>query len=212
MFDKDYLNYFGQGYFPITIWSKLYRKSVIDKAMRKTKLCSSDYPFVGEDHYFGMNLFPFANSMYLTDEPVYYYRYGGLSSSRFSPSYPSLFVLSDERLSLLDHYQMADGYRSLYVEYCNTVYYHAQQLIQYKHASKEDIMAFFQEELSKRKLIPRMIAYFKTNEPANQRVRMMVKKDYEAMYTLIASELNSQQNSLKYKLKRVFLTLMDLFE
>lgn len=211
LFDKYYLTFFGKGYFPVYMCSKLYRKSVIDAAMNHTKLCSSDFPFVGEDHYFNMKLFPFVNSMYMTDETVYYYRYGGMSTSHFSPSYPSLFVLSDERLRLLDHYQLVDGYRSLFVEYCNTVYYHAQQLIQHKQAGKEEIIAFFQAEFANRSLVPRMMDYFKTNEPANQRIRLMLNRDYEAMYELILSDLHMQQSSLKYRFKRVFMSVIEMF-
>ena len=211
LFDKYYITFFGKGYFPIIMCSKLYRKSVIDKAMKKTKLCSSDFPFVGEDHYFNMKLFPFVKSMYMTDETVYYYRYGGMSTSHFSPTYPSLFTLSDERLKLLDHYQLTDGYRSLYFEYCNTVYYHAQQLIKFKHASMEDVICFFKDESSKRILMPRMIDHFNNNETTNRRVQLMVKQDFEGMYDLVTAELKSKQRSIKAICKRLFMRFLDLF-
>ena len=211
LFEKYYLNFFGKGYFPITIWAKLFRKSIIDKAMKETKLCSSDFPFVGEDHYFNMKLFPFVNSMYMTDENVYYYRYGGMSTYHFSPTYPALFVLSDNRLKLLDHYKLTDGYRSLYIEYANTVYYHAQQLIQYKQASKEDIIHFFKEESSTRALMPRMIDFFNSEVKANQRVHLMVTRDYEGMFELASEELRLQLSSAKYQCKRAFLRLTEAF-
>ena len=211
LFDKYYLNFFGKGCFPITIWAKLYRKSVVDRAMMQTKLCSSDFPFVGEDHFFNMKIFPFLSSMYMTDEIVYCYRYGGMSTAHFSPTYPALFKLSDIRLGLLDHYKLNAGYRPLFFEYCNTVYYHAQQLIRFKKAAKPYVMNFFKEELSKRALVPRMIEHFNNNETTNRRVQLMVKQDYEGMYDLTAAELKAKQRSIKAICKCVCMRFLDLF-
>lgn len=193
------------------MWSKLYRKSVIDEAFKNTKLCSPDFPFVGEDHYFNMKLFPFVRSMYITDELVYFYRYGGMSTGHFSPTYPSLFVLSDIRLKLLDSYKLLDGYKSLFIEYCNTVYYHAHQLIEYKHFTRDEIVNFFRDESSKRMLMSRMVDFFSANETTNQRVLLMVKHDYDAMYQLVIDELSKQERSIKYKCKRALFRMIELF-
>ena len=212
LYDKYYLNFFGKGCFPITMCSKLYRKSVIDQAMKETKLCSSDFPFVGEDHFFNMQLFPYIRSMYRTDEAVYYYRYGGASSSRYSPTYPALLVLSDIRLKLLDRQQLSDGYKMLFNEYANIVYYHGEQLLAFKKGDKDDVINFFKEELSTREIARRMMDYYASRNDINERIRLMMNQNYEAMYNLINSTLTARNRSLKYICKRALLRVLDVFE
>lgn len=191
---------------------KLYRKSVIDQAMKETKLCSSEFPFVGEDHYFNLKLFPYLRSMYRTNETVYYYRYGGMSSSRFSPTYPALLVLSEKRLELLDHYQLNAGYESLFREYVDIMYYHAQQLIEFKKGEKDDVMNFFKDELSSRRIAYRLIDYFTNQSEDNDRINLMINHDYEGMYNLANRLLNARRNSIKQLCKRVLLKVLDMLE
>ena len=212
LFDQYYLNFFGKSFFPITLWGKLYRKSIIDLAMKKTKLFSIEFPFVGEDHFFNMQLFPFIRSMYRTNETVYYYRYGGASSSKFSPTYPALLDLSDKRLYLLDHFALKDGYKSLFEEYANIVYYHAQQILEFKKGEKDDVINFFKEEMSTREIALRMIAYYSTRGEMNNCIRLMVNRDFEGMYDLANKLLDIRRNSLMQKCKRILLKVTEMFE
>lgn len=209
LFDRYYLNFFGVSYFPIMMCGNLFRKSAIDKAMHNTRLCCKEIPFVGEDHYAFMKLFPFVNSMYRTNETTYYYRCGGSSSDRFSPTYPSLFFLSDERLKLLDQYQLKDGYRPLFEEYANTVFYHAQQLLMYKKADKEGVIAFLKEELSKRVVVQRMREFFIENRTQNNRLLLILNSDYEGIYNSVEQSIKNL--GFKYRCKKLILRLMDLW-
>lgn len=207
LFNKYYLNFFGKGFFSIMMCGSLYRKSVIDIAMRYTKLCCKEIPFVGEDHYCHMKLFPFLNSMYRTNETVYYYRYGGASTDRFSPSFPALFFLSDERLKLLDHFGLEDGYNPLFEEYANCVYYHAQQLLEFKRTDKNGVISFFKQELSARQLYPRMLDFYQNNETENIKIQLMLRKNYEGMYNLANSLMRERCYSLKHICKVLFLRI-----
>ena len=185
----------------------LYRKSAIDNALRNTRLCCKEISFVGEDHYTFMKLFPYVRSMYRTDESVYFYRCGGLSSDHFSPTYPSLFFLSDERLKLLDFYNLEEGYESLFEEYANCVYYHAQQLLEYKKTDKLGVISFFKNELSIRQLFPRMKEFFLKNETKNIGIQLMINSDYEGMYEHANSLMLKRCNSLKHRCKVLFLRI-----
>lgn len=209
LFDKYYLNFFGKHFFTIMMCGCLYRKSVVDKAMRHTKLCCKEIPFVGEDHYCSMKIFPFLNSMYRTDETVYYYRCGGASSDHFSPTYPALFFLSDERLKLLDHYRLDEGYEPLFGEYTTVVLYHAQQLLEFKQTDKDGVIAFLKDELAKRAIASRMVEYYKKHDIADSRLQMMVNRDYEAMYRFAVASFTNV--TFKHRVKKVMLNLMDKF-
>lgn len=209
LFDKYYLNFFGKHFFTIMMCGCLYRKSVVDKAMRHTKLCCKEIPFVGEDHYCSMKIFPFLDSMYRTDETVYYYRCGGASSDRFSPTYPALFYLSDERLKLLDHYGLDEGYEPLFGEYTTVVLYHAQQLLEFKQTDKDGVVAFLKDELGKRAIASRMVEYYKQHDIVDPRLQMMVNRDYEAMYRFAVASFTNV--TFKHRVKKVMLNLMDKF-
>lgn len=209
LFEKYYLNFFGKGYFPIMMCGGLFRKSAIDKAMHCTKLCCNEITFVGDDHYAFMKLFPYLHSMYRTDETVYYYRYGGSSSDRFSPTYPGLFFLSDERLKLLDKYNLKEGYKSLFEEYANCVYYHAQQLLEYNKADKNGVISFFKNELDMRQLFPRMVAFFEKNETENIGIQLMMNRDYEAMYYHANDLMLKRCKSIKRKCKNIVFAVSD---
>lgn len=209
LFDRYYLNFFGMGYFPIMMCGNLFRKSAVDKAMHNTRLCCKEIPFVGEDHYAYMKLFPFVNSMYRTNETTYYYRCGGSSSDRFSPTYPSLFFFSDERLKLLDQYQLKEGYRPLFEEYANTVFYHAQQLLMYKKADKEGVISFLKEELSKRVVVQRMREFFIEHKTQNNRLLLTLNSDYEGIYNSVVQSIKDL--GFKYRCKKLILRLMDFW-
>ena len=209
LFDKYYLNFFGIHFFSIMIHGNLYRKSVVDKAMRYTKLCCDEIPFVGEDHYAFMKLFPYVHSMYRTNETTYYYRCGGASSDRFSPTYPSLFFLSDERLKLLNHYKLDEGYCPLFEEYTNTVFHHAQQLLMYKITDKEGVISFLKEELSKRAIVQHMRDFFIQHKTQNKRVLLILDSDYEGIYNSVMQSIRNL--SIKHRCKKLLLHLVDLW-
>ena len=206
LFPKYYLNFFGKHYFSIMLCGNLFRKSIIDKAMRHTRLCCDEIPFVGEDHYAFMKLFPFVRSMYRTNETTYYYRCGGSSSDRFSPTYPSLFYLSDERLKLLDHYRLEDGYGPLYAEYANCLFYHATQLFEYKKADKNGIIDFLKEELSTRTIAKRMQEYLLEHDTDNSQLMLLKNKDYDGIYTYVNNAICNV--SWKHRVKKIILRII----
>ncbi len=208
LFDRYYLNFFGISYFSIMMCGNLFRKSIVDKAMHHTKLCCDEIPFVGEDHYAFMKLFPYIRSMYRTDETTYYYRCGGASSDHFSPTYPSLFFLSDERLKLLDHYKLDEGYLPLFKEYTQTVFNHAKQLLEYKKASKEGVILFLKNELSTRTVALRMRKYLIHSDTQNIQLQLIKNNDYEGMLRYVINTIHNV--SFKHKCKRILLKLLSI--
>ena len=199
LFDKYYVGFFRNDVFPINVWAKLYRKSVIDNAYHETELYSHDIPFMGEDQYFNMMLFPYLNSMYRITESVYKYRYGG-GTFGLNKNFSQLFLLSDKRIELLDRFNYTMGYEPLFVEYAACVYYHAAQLIYYKKADKLEILDFFVHELGQRVLIPRLEDYYSHLETIPKTVSLLIDRDYEGMYQYAYDYSNNLFGSLKNKL------------
>ena len=200
LFDKYYVNFFGSTrLFPINAWGKLYRKGVLDKASRETELFSPNIPFMGEDLYFNMKLFPYLDSMYRIDESVYNYRYGG-GTYGFNKNFPQLFILSDKRLHLLDEHSYTEGYKPLYEEYVACLYYHASQMIHYKKTRKEDVIGFLRNEIKNRELMPRLVDFYSQNGGQSEAVRLLCSGDYEAMFDYAKKDAERMFCSYKYRL------------
>lgn len=208
LFDEYYIGFFRNTVFPINIWGRLYRKSVIDEAYKNTELFSAEMPCMAGDEYFNLKLFPFLRSMYRTDKVVYLYRIGG-TVDYYNRFFPETFVLSDKRLALLDKYGYVNGYQPLYVEYINMVYYHAQQMLQFKQGDRDDVIAFFKKELNRRSIVSRMTEYFEQNKSDDVGIRLMLNRDYDGMYEHALQLMHQRCNKLSYKTKRLVMALID---
>jgi glycosyltransferase involved in cell wall biosynthesis len=207
LFDKYYIGFFNNTVFSQSVWGKLYRKSVIDKAYQETELYSPDIRFMGEDQYFNLKLFPFLRSVYRIDETVYIYRYGG-GTFGFNRNFPQLFDSSDKRLKLLDQYNYTDGYEPLFAEYVACFYHHAAQLIHFRKADKAGVIDFFKQEILKRELMPRLTEFYNNHGSDRRTVRLLLDRDYEGMYQFAIEESEKLYGSMSYKAKKFIVELL----
>ena len=86
---RFYTSFFGINNFPSNQWGKLYKSSIF----QRVELNCFDV-FMGDDQLFLMQIFPFLNSLYISNEVGYYYYIGGNSSN-----YPFLI---DDALKLFN--------------------------------------------------------------------------------------------------------------
>lgn len=210
LFDDYYLGFFRNTIFPVNMWGRLFRKSVVDKAYQDTELFSPAMPCMAGDEYFNLKLFPYLSSMYRTDEPVYNYRYGG-TVDHFNKFFPEVFVLSELRVKLLDQFHYTEGYEPLFEEYVNMVYYHAEQYILYNQGDKDDVIAFFKKELESRELVPRLEKFYTEIGTDDEGTLLLINRDYERMYDHAQQLADSLRSQLRYRLKRTLLTVAERF-
>lgn len=208
LFENYYGSFFGEGSFPINVWGRLYRKSAIDGALQKTELYSPEIRCLADDLYMNMKLFPYLRSMYMTDEVVYYYRYGG-TVDHFNRNYPEVFTVSDKRFEMLQQQRLDKYYGSLFEEYVNMVYYHALQLLMFKKGDRDSIIAFFENELNNRKLVPCLMKYYAQNKTDKESVTLLVNHNYEGMFNHALGLMKQLSSSPLYKTKRIFLSLLE---
>lgn len=192
LWDNYYISYFGINILPVSMWGKIYRKSTIDKALKETDLFSKEIGNIGEDEFFNLKLHPFLNNIYITDETVYIYRFGGITC-KYNPRLNELLTFSDIRLELLDHYNYSKGYGPLFTEYRNYLFSEISQRIEYLHQEEKDITTFLYSEFQNRKTFIRMALYYEKRECSNN-TRLILSKDYHGIYTLIKDRLNKHKN------------------
>jgi glycosyltransferase involved in cell wall biosynthesis len=199
LFDKYFENYFrSSSFFPVNVWAKLYRKSVIDRAYQDTELYSLDFLFMGEDLFYNMKLFPYLKSMYRIDDSVYKYRYGG-GTFGFNKNLPQVLLLCEKRLELLDKYDYSKGYEPLFAEYVAFVYNHASQLIYFKKADKDGVISFIKNEIEARALMPRLEAFYTQKKELSYGVRLLLNHDFESMYNYARDLGQTTFGSIKFK-------------
>ena len=211
LFEEYYITFFGVSKLPISVWGRLYRKSVIDIAMRNTELYSRNIKFMGEDQYFNKKLFPYIHSICFVNDVVYIYRAGG-GTYGFNRHFKDIFGFSEQRLAILDDLGYDKGYRPLFIEYVNCFYYHTAQLLKFGHAQKKDVIDFYKEELSSRKnFIDRMNSYFIENKIEKEGAEMIINADYEGMFSFTLKYADKVFGSVKSRLTRFALRTLDLF-
>lgn len=179
LFDKYYISFYGINILPVSMWGRIYRRSVIDLAMKEECLFDKNCLHMGEDEYFNLKLFPYLKSVYLIDKVVYTYRFGGITSA-YNRYLTELFYFGDIRLKLLDKFNYEKGYFPLFFEYKNILYSEIQQRIQYLHEDKSEIVDFITKEINNRYLVERMTTMCRDDVPDS--LKLLVYRDCEAIY------------------------------
>lgn len=109
-----YLNFFGINSFPVSTWSKLYKKNLFDEALHLFNINAL------EDVLINLQVFPRAKKIHFINDYLYTHVYGGLST-KFSVmealnNYDEVFPF---RTSYLEKYKLP--LESLLIEYKNTI-------------------------------------------------------------------------------------------
>ena len=142
LFDNYYISFFGYNILAVNMCGKLYRRDSLKKAILKPSGLK-----MGEDLYFNMMLFPYLNSIYLSDYIGYNYRFGGMTS-KYNPSlYVDLKYLYQKKKELIEYYDYhkADDY--IRYELINVFKSDVIQKIRFHTESEDRIINGIEEEL-----------------------------------------------------------------
>ena len=205
LFDDYYVSFFGHYILPVNIWGNLYKREVIDQAMLADDLFDRRVSHMGEDELFNLMLFPHLKSIFVTDEPVYAYRYGGVTCG-YNKHLTELFDFADLRVDLLDRYGYEKGYSPLFVEYRNVLNSELMQRIQHLRQREPELKTYVEEELCRRYVVRRMKEHYKnqmTKMPTA--LQLIINHDVEAICQRAVLMARAQRK--RYYLKRSLKTL-----
>lgn len=201
LFDSYYVSFFGINIFPVTVWGKIYRKSIIDHAMDSVDLFLTPSLHRSEDEAFSMLLFPFLSSVYFLEKSIYIYRFGGVTTD--NKFFTDLIDFGDFRLGLLDRYKYEKGYSPLFIEYVNTLITYVQQNLEFKQWGENEAKQWLAAELESRYLMQRMHDYYVGKTVIPDKCRMAMNNDVHGIVGFAESRLNQQR--LRSFLKRLYL-------
>lgn len=201
LFDSYYVSFFGINLFPVTVWGKLYRKSVIDRAMKEIDIFMATPLHRSEDEAFTMHLFPFLSSVYCLQKPIYVYRFGGITSGNGFLS--EMLDFGDYRIGFLDKYQYEKGYSPLFIEYVNILITLVHQGLESKMWNASEAEEWLAEELDNRYLMRRMQNYYLGKTVIPDKCQMVLSHDVDSIVSMAESRLKQQR--LRFFLKKVLL-------
>lgn len=182
LFDDYYISYFGYNKLEVSLWAKLFRKSLFDDVRPQPSGLS-----MGEDMLVSMQLLPAVNCYVVIDQPVYYYRWGG-STSRYKVGfYPNLkrqYFIKQDKIAQYS-YDKADVFTK--IEMCNVAFTECVQLLRF-NKGRAAAVAFVNEEIASG-FIDEVAGSYETKSP---KVQLLRQHKTEAFVDLAQQEADSK--------------------
>lgn len=135
----------------MVMWGRLYKSSLIRQALKESEkdlFLSVKY----EDWWFNLLLMPYINSLYLTNDIVHYYRYGGCTTTNdwHKGSDAGFF---NYRFEAFEKWNFSEGHPRSFACFAAILYEHIKSIILSEKYSKDEIVTFIAEQLSSNKIV-----------------------------------------------------------
>ena len=160
LFEQYFISFFGVNILSVSLCGKMYKKALFDDPR-----IQPSYHRIGEDLLLSMKLFLAAERYAITDDNVYYYRYGGVTS-RYNPDlYPDLKAQYYIKVDTIKKYGYDKALITTKIEMCNVLRSQVKQMLLYNKPYSEiedflkgEIQSGFIEEITRD--IPIYPAYY----------------------------------------------------
>lgn len=196
LFDDYFLSYFGINKLLISVWGKIYRKSTLELAA-----ISPTGMKMGEDLLFNMFLHPHLHKIAFVGETVYYYRFGGMtttSNPNFLENIKKQYFLKKE---FCNKYSYKKAIDPLNHEMVNCFFSHYENLILLDDYAQPDLSILIEKELKEA-----IYDHLVVNRPF-ERYTVLKSKDVKIITDFIVH--SSKMRRHKFKLKKVISKLLN---
>ena len=189
-----------EDHLPGEMWGRIYKKSCIDQAVAADP--EKVFPnSLSEDWWFNLTTLAYLDSMYISDEVVYYYRDGGSSTG----DYPFLernngyFEFRHQYFSQLEIGSSRDELLlRTFICFSECLITEAWQKINTKKYSDQEILAFIQEQLSRCSMSIQWMSDHASMIPASYqgKAKLLIEKDSNGILS-VARDRYEQVRSRK---------------
>lgn len=142
LMNEYYDSFCGWGEFPINIWAKLYKKSLID---------SVDYKSVGishgEDLCFNLQVLPHANKIVSIPKIIYFYRWGGMTNKINKNLFKDACTAYNFKLQMFKKHNSKDSVPKASGELCNFFITYIDTYLKFSNLSDSEIKTFVENEI-----------------------------------------------------------------
>lgn len=142
------------GFAASVVWGRIVRKSVIQNAWEAGTVLFPNNRI--EDLFFNLAITPFLHSIWLTNQIVHYYRYGGFTTrnASFSEAYGLYFDMKfDYCLKSCTKEDLAKTNKSIIDQYIFILKVVLAQMIHYRMSTINDLREIIKRELMERKIL-----------------------------------------------------------
>lgn len=195
--EKYYESFCGWGEFPICIWGKLYKKSLLDSCDIKTVGIT-----LGEDLCFNLQVLPKAEKIVSTPKTIYFYRWGGMTNKINEKLFIEACEVYNFKIGVFSKMGMTDCIEKASFELCNFFKSYIEQYLMFYNPNDNHINLIIEKEIQNPDL-QRAVNFIQTDW-------MLKKKEVEYIKEKnIVGILNLQKcNFTKKKIKKKMLIIV----
>lgn len=140
--DELYISYFGVNIVPVTMWGNIYKKDLFNLSLERSKLK------FGADLALSMQLYRRAKSFYMSQTPVLYYRWGGITAV-FQPNLlESCKKLYSIKMANAEALNFEKAKLTATIELCNCLASYILQLATYYSRRPQQNIADLEKEFA----------------------------------------------------------------
>lgn len=140
--DDLIISFFGVNIIPVNLCGNLYKRELFMSGLEKSELK------FGEDLLVGLQLYSKAKTIYMTSKPVYFYRWGGVTS-QYNPDFlNNVKKLFRKKVEFLKLRRNPRAYRTTIIELVNCLSTEVSQLAAYFPKEREKNIKKLKIELS----------------------------------------------------------------
>ena len=148
-FMNDYFKgFFGVNKFSISMWAKLYKREFIERYT----LVLGGYD-LGEDLVYNIQIFPKANRIHFIDEPLYFYRFGGMTTKLNDKIIDAAIGMYRLKQKAMQDYQKYDYQRWVVIEMINYLKSYIKMLVEYKSNDRDFIYSNLKSILERKEIV-----------------------------------------------------------
>ena len=176
-------------------WGRLYKSNIIRQAIKESKKDLFPSSIKTEDRWFNLLLMPYVNSIYLTNDIVYYYRFGGVTST-------TSFHLRNNaeyfncRFDLFEKWNFQKGHPSTFVIFAYELYEDLKNIILSKRFSKDEIAPFIAEQMTSVKIVDWARKNMAQIEKLPECCKRLVTEKPEDIYRWYSNALHSKRSRI----------------
>lgn len=142
LMDEYYDSFYGWEEFPVNIWAKLYKKSLLDSVNYKSVGISH-----GEDLCFNIQVLPYANKIVSIPQCIYFYRWGGMTNKINKNLFKDACIAYNFKLQIFEEQNRHDSYAKASVELCNFFITYVETYLKWGALNDSEIEAFVENEI-----------------------------------------------------------------
>lgn len=205
LFDKYYISFFGINILLVSVWGKLYRRAVLEKAkIESVGVC------MGEDLAYNIQLFPHLRKICILDEIGYNYRLGGMTgryNSHLLPDHKKLYVFKQQQIEKYRYFKATNPTR---IELKNVLKSDICQRIVYGiGGGRTAIVDWLRKEIEDPIYSGIWETYKNTVNWNDPFAKALVAKDAETMYEICRRQ--ARKAWPKQMLKRIGYKVLNIF-